>query len=264
LLHDIGVLMAERQIREVPVFLDSPLATNATQVFARHAAALEDIALDERELFRNPNFRFVESVEESKSINRITAGAIIIAASGMCDAGRIRHHLKNNLWRPKATVLFVGYQAPGTLGRLILDGEKSVRMLGDEIAIKARIRQIGNYSAHADQKELVAWVTERLPVHGGIFLTHGENPAREALRAQLIEAGCAGARIHLPELDDGFDLVAAKPAPGRKRIPESEITRDWHNDYALLLLELPRRLEALPDDRARHELLRRLTAELAA
>ena len=83
------------------MFLDSPLASNATQVFTRHAATLEDIALDEDELFRNPNFRFVESVEESKSINQITAGAIIIAASGMCEAGRIRHHLKNNLWRAR-------------------------------------------------------------------------------------------------------------------------------------------------------------------
>ena len=264
LLHDIGVLMTERQIKNVPVFLDSPLANNATQVFARHAAALEDIALDERELFRNPNFRFVESVEESKSINRITAGAIIIAASGMCEAGRIRHHLKNNLWRPKATVLFVGYQAPGTLGRLILDGEKSVRMFGEEVSVKARIRQIGNYSAHADQKELVAWVAERLPVRGGIFLTHGEDPAREALRAQLIEAGIAGPLIHLPKLDDGFDLMAATPAPRKARIPDSEIARDWHNDYALLLLNLPRRLESLPDDQARRELLRRLHAELAA
>ena len=262
LLHDIGVLMAERQIKGVPVFLDSPLANNATQVFARHAAALEDIALDESELFRNPSFRFVESVEESKSINRITAGAIIIAASGMCEAGRIRHHLKSNLWRTKATVLFVGYQAPGTLGRLILDGEKTVRMFGEEIAVKARIRQIGNYSAHADQKELVAWVAERLPVRGGIFLTHGEDEARAALRMQLIEAGCDRSLVHLPKLDDGFDLVAAAPAPRKERILDSEIVRDWHNDYALLLLELPRRLEALPDDRARRELLRRLHAEL--
>jgi metallo-beta-lactamase family protein len=267
LLHDIGVLMAERQIKDLPVFLDSPLANNATQVFTKHAGALEDIALDESELFRNPNFRFVESVEESKSLNRITAGAIIIAASGMCDAGRIRHHLKNNLWRPQATVLFVGYQAPGTLGRLILDGVTSVRMLDDEVRVEARIREIGNYSAHADQKELVAWVVERLPVRGGIFLTHGEDPARAALREHLIAAGCAPSLVHLPRLDDGFELVAAAapaPEPSRPRIPESEIARDWHNDYAVLLLDLARRLEQLPDDRVRRDLLRRLHAELPA
>jgi metallo-beta-lactamase family protein len=265
LLHDIGVLMAEHQIKDVPVFLDSPLANNATKVFAKHAAALEDIALDESELFRNPNFRFVESVDESKSLNGITGGTIIIAASGMCDAGRIRHHLKNNLWRAKATVLFVGYQAPGTLGRLILDGEESVRMFGDEVKVAARIRRIGNYSAHADQKELVDWVTERLPVRGGIFLTHGEDRAREVLREHLVGTGCEQALIHLPGLDDSFDLMAAAaaaPEPRAARIPVSEITRDWHNDYAVLLLDLSRRLEQLPDDATRRELLRRLHAEL--
>ena len=267
LLHDIGVLMAERQVKDVPVFLDSPLASNATQVFTKHAATLEDIALDEDELFRNPNFRFVESVDESKSLNQITAGAIIIAASGMCEAGRIRHHLKNNLWRARATVLFVGYQAPGTLGRLILDGEKSVSVFGEEIAVNARIREIGNYSAHADQKELVDWVLERRPVHGGIFLTHGEDQARAALREHLIAAGCAGALIHLPRMDDGFELVAAgapAPQPRRARIPDSEIVRDWHNDYAVLLLDLSRQLERLPDDEARRQLLRRLRSALSA
>lgn len=267
LLHDIGVLMAERQIESVPVFLDSPLANQATQVFAKHAAALEDIALDEQELFRNRNFHFVESVEESKSINRINGGAIIIAASGMCDAGRIRHHLKNNLWRRKATVLFVGYQAPGTLGRLILDGEKSVRMFGEEVAVKARIRQIENYSAHADQKELVAWVLERQPVRGGIFLVHGEDAACAALREHLSAAGLDEALIHLPRIDDSFELVAAAapaPRPRRARIPDSEIARDWHNDYAVLLLDLSRRLERMPSDEARRDLLRRLRAELAA
>jgi metallo-beta-lactamase family protein len=265
LLHDLGVLMAERQIENAPVFLDSPLANNATQVFIKHAAALEDIALDEKDLFRNPNFRFVESVDESKSLNQIAAGAIIIAASGMCEAGRIRHHLKNNLWRARATVLFVGYQAPGTLGRLILDGEKSVRMFGEEVAVKARIREIGNYSAHADQKELVDWVVERRPVHGGIFLTHGEDPARGALREHLIAAGCAKALIHLPRIDESFELVAAgapAPQPRRARIPDSEIARDWHNDYAVLLLDLSRQLERLPGDEARRELLRRLRAAL--
>jgi metallo-beta-lactamase family protein len=164
-------------------------------------------------------------------------------------------------------VLFVGYQAPGTLGRLILDGEKSVSVFGEEIAVNARIREIGNYSAHADQKELVDWVLERRPVHGGIFLTHGEDPARAALCEHLIAAGCAKALIHLPRIDDSFELVAAgapAPQPRRARIPDSEIVRDWHNDYAVLLLDLSRRLERLPGDEARRELLRRLRAELSA
>jgi metallo-beta-lactamase family protein len=137
-------------------------------------------------------------------------------------------------------------------------------MFGDEVKVEARIRRIGNYSAHADQKELVDWVVERLPVRGGIFLTHGEDQAREALRAHLVEAGCEPP-IHLPKLDDSFELLAAaaaEPEPRAPRIPDSEIARDWHNDYAILLLDLSRRLERLPDDAARRELLRRLRAEL--
>lgn len=265
LLHDIGVLLAERQIPAGPVFLDSPLAHNATKVFTRHAAALEDIALDEAELFKNPNFRFVESVEESKAINRVTGGAIIIAASGMCDAGRIRHHLKANLWRPEATVLMVGYQAPGTLGAILQGGEQRVRMMGEEVAVKARIRAIGNYSAHADQQELVAWVAERLPVRAGVFLTHGEDHAREALRELLIAAGVE-APVELPKLDEAVALAAAAaPAPRRRvaqRVEDEQLTDDWHNDYARLLLGLGRTLEQLPDDAARRELLRRMQSLL--
>ena len=261
LLHDIGVLLLERQIQEGPVFLDSPLAHNATKVFARHSAELEDIALDEAELFRNPNFRFIESVEDSKAINRITSGAIIIAASGMCDAGRIRHHLKANLWRPQATVLMVGYQAPGTLGALLQGGEERVRLMGEEVVVKARIRSIGNYSAHADQQELVAWVKERLPVRAGVFLTHGEDRAREVLRERLLAAGIESP-IQLPKLDEAFELAAAAAPTPRprvaRRVADEQITDDWHNDYARLLLGLGRTLEQLPDDAARRELLHRM------
>ncbi|MDH3771393.1 MAG: MBL fold metallo-hydrolase, partial [Nitrospirota bacterium] len=189
---------------------------------------------------------------------------IIIAASGMCDAGRIRHHLRNNLWRRQATVLFVGYQAPGTLGSLILNGEEAIQIHGKEVAVKARIRRIGNYSAHADQKELVAWVTERLPVHSGIFLTHGEDHAREVLREHLIEAGCDGALIYLPQLDDRFVLEAAKrpaPEPAKPRVEKADMETDWYNDYAALLLKLGRELEAMPKAE-RRDLLRRMQAQL--
>lgn len=267
LLHDIGVLLAERRIPKTPVYLDSPLANNATQVFIRHAAALEDIDLDEAALFRDPSFHFVESVEESKALNQIAGGAIIIAASGMCDAGRIRHHLKHNLWRPGATVLMVGYQAPGTLGHLLLAGEKAVRIHGEEVAVKAQIRAIGNYSAHADQKELVAWVQARLPVAAGIFLSHGEDRARSALRAELVAAGCDADAILLPGLDEAFSLAPAARPAGRRvlhRVDEAQLREDWHNDYARLLLALGRTLERLADDAARRDLLRRLGEALDA
>ena len=122
LLHDIGVLLTRREIPEATVYLDSPLARRVTEVFIRHAGELEDVEGEEADLFRHESFHLVQSVEESKAINDVTSGAIIISASGMCDAGRIKHHLKNNIWRGNATVLFVGYQAPGTLGHIIASG----------------------------------------------------------------------------------------------------------------------------------------------
>ncbi|MGI9437548.1 MAG: MBL fold metallo-hydrolase [Geminicoccaceae bacterium] len=266
LLHDIGVLMAEGQIPPKTVFLDSPLANNATKVFVEHAATLDDIAIDEAELFKNPNFSFVASVEESKAINNVKSGAIIMAASGMCDAGRIRHHLRNNLYKSNATVLFVGYQAPGTLGSLILGGEEDVRIHGREIKVNARIRRIGNYSAHADQGELITWVKERLPVHAGIFLTHGDDKAREVLRNHLAAEGCDVERIFLPGLDESVTLRAGV-APivrqeKRSRVKPADMATDWYNDYASLLLTLGRTLESMKDSGERRALLAKMRAIL--
>jgi metallo-beta-lactamase family protein len=268
LMHDIGVLMATGEVPGKPVFLDSPLANNATKVFIEHAGVLEDIAMDEAELFKNPNFHFTASVDESKAINTIKGGAIIMAASGMCDAGRIRHHLRNNLFKREATVLFVGYQAPGTLGSLILSGEESVRIHGREVKVNARIRRIGNYSAHADQGELIAWVKERSPVQAGLFLTHGDDQAREVLKEHLVAEGLDADRILLPGLDE---RVALDVEPGRKpaavrekrsRVAPADMATDWYNDYASLLLTLSRRLEAMEDNDERRALLGRMRAAL--
>ena len=126
LLHDIGLLIKEGEISPSAVFLDSPLASKVTAVYKKYAAMFDDTELSANELFYDPRFRIVEAVEESKAINAIKGGAIIMSASGMCDAGRIKHHLRNNLPRANATVLFVGYQAPGTLGQIILSGAKEV------------------------------------------------------------------------------------------------------------------------------------------
>jgi len=264
LLHDIGVLMATGAIPERQVFLDSPLASNATKVFVEHAHTLDDIAMDEDELFRNPNFSFTSSVEESKAINNVKEGAIIMAASGMCDAGRIRHHLRNNLYKKDATVLFVGYQAPGTLGSFILNGEEDVRIHGREVKVRARIRRIGNYSAHADQGELIDWVKERLPVQAGLFLTHGDDKAREVLKEHLAKAGVDADRIILPGLDERVSLtVDPKEKPltvqdKRSRVAPADMATDWYNDYAALLLKLGRRLEEMEDVGDRRALLAKM------
>ncbi|MXN65088.1 MBL fold metallo-hydrolase [Stappia sp. GBMRC 2046] len=265
LLHDIGVLLKQKEIPPTAVFLDSPLANKVTEVFIRYAHTFDDIDIDEAELFRDPRFRLVKSVEESKAINRVTGGAIIISASGMCEAGRIKHHLKNNIWRKEATILFVGYQAPGTLGQIILSGRKDVRIHGREYKVRATIRQIGNYSAHADRSELVDWIMERSPIVGGLFLNHGEQEARMNLRLLLGEKGLELEKILLPMFDETFELVAGTAqSKGRaaQRIDDAALAHDWHNQYAEFSLALSNRLEGMEDPHEREALLKELQEAL--
>lgn len=264
LLYAIGRLIEAGQIPQIPVFIDSPLAHRATRAFAAHASLLD--SRDARRLFEAPWIRFTESVADSKALERVHARAIIMAASGMCEAGRIRFHLKDRLWRPDTTVLFVGYQAAGTLGRLILDGERRVRIFGEEVEVKARIRRIESFSAHADQQELVAWVKARLPVRRTIFETHGEPAAMRGLREELARAGLDATAIVAPELGQRFDLSARAAAVAHPvvtpPVPAEAIGWDWHNRYAKLLLDLGETLRALPDDAARRALLDRLATTL--
>lgn len=261
LLYDIGVLMAMNALPRTTVFLDSPLAIRATEVFQHHADALQEKDFN-RQVFRNRHFRFVETADESKGLARITGNAIIIAASGMCDAGRIRHHLMGNLWRNNATVIFVGYQAPGTLGRLLRDGAKQVRIHGKDIQVNARIRAIESYSAHADRSGLREWICARLPVRGAVFLTHGEPDSLEGLSEALAETGCAKRKIVIPRLGQSFRLSGrGRPAlgEGSPRFPRRQgVVRDWHNDYAEFLLTLGGKLQSLPQDGDRSKLIARL------
>jgi metallo-beta-lactamase family protein len=171
LLVDLFWLMREGQIPKADVFVDSPLATRASTIFERHADEIQEgDAL--RQALSSREIRFTETVEQSKAINRLSGFYVVIAASGMCDAGRIRHHLKANLWRRNATVMLAGFQAQGTLGRILLDGAERVRIQGEEFQVKARIRLLDLYSGHADASELEDWVRARLPIHKGVFLTH--------------------------------------------------------------------------------------------
>lgn len=261
LLLDLSTLADDGRIPEAQIFLDSPLAIRATNVFTEHLADLEDVPKVGNP-FQRQNLHFTATVEESKAIARFSAGAIILAASGMCDAGRIRHHLKRHLWRRDSTVLFVGYQAPGTLGRLLSEGKRSVRIHGEEVAVHAAIRKIGAYSAHADQAELVDWATQRLPLRRGLFLTHGEDASRAALRDLLVEKGLSRRRIYLPQLDDAVDLTGARAPrkrPGPRRLPPNAIGwTDWHNEYAQLVLDLQQALYKAGDDKERNAMLRRL------
>lgn len=251
LLHDIGVLIRNGEINPRLVVLDSPLASKVTGVYRKYAKMFEDTELSADELFNDERFRIIEAVEDSKALNTIKGGAIIMSASGMADAGRIKHHLRNNLIRANATVLFVGYQAPGTLGQIILSGAKEVRIHGTLVPVRATVRSMGNYSAHADHSELMEWIRERLPAHGAIFLTHGEDEERSALREALMATGLGGDQIVLPQLDDYFELsavgIAAAKAPPARRVDLKQMPTDWHNAFSDFTIRLSQRLHDLPD-----------------
>lgn len=261
LLFDLGVLFATSRLAPAPVFLNSPLAVRATEVFRDHVGELGEAAAVKNP-FGGNNFRFIDDAEASKKLNQIRGGAIIMSASGMCDAGRIRHHLKNNLWRSDATVLLVGYQAPGTLGHLLLAGTASVRIQGEEVKVRARIRHLETYSAHADRSELRGWVMDRLPVRRAILLMHGEPEGVAGLQAELRAHIANPPAILAPTLDSHLDLGGDAPLivqdPARLAA-ESASRRDWHNDYAAFLLDLGDRLRRSPNDAARRQLLAHLT-----
>ncbi|WP_224704601.1 MBL fold metallo-hydrolase RNA specificity domain-containing protein [Devosia aquimaris] len=267
LLHDIGYLIKTGEIDPKLVFLDSPLASKVTGVYRKYASMFDDVELGADELFNDPRFRIIEAVEDSKAINAIRGGAIIMSASGMADAGRIKHHLRNNLIRRNATVLFVGYQAPGTLGQIILSGAKEVRIHGALVPVRAAIRSMGNYSAHADHSELMDWIKARLPAHGAIFLTHGEDEERQALRAAILGIGIAGDQVILPQLDDYFELtaagIAAAKATTAPRIDPAQVHSDWHNAFSDFTIRLSQRLQS-GSDAEKLALMRALQAELTA
>lgn len=164
---------------KVPVYIDSPLSTSATEVYKKNTQFFDDEAkqyiLSGNNPLDFPNLNFTKSVEDSKFLNRDDSPKIIISSSGMCDAGRIRHHLKHNLYKKKTTVLFVGYQAVGSLGRLLADGAKSVKIFGDTIDVRARIEMIDGFSGHGDMDDLDEYISQIKEKPEKIFLVHGED-----------------------------------------------------------------------------------------
>lgn len=189
LLYDLNILYNQKQIPEVPVYIDSPLAIEATEIFRRNIDYFDD---DTKELIAKghnpleiPNLTITKKAQDSKALNDIIGSIIIISASGMCEAGRIRHHLKHNLWRPESTILFVGYQAEGTLGRRLIEGEKLVHIYGEEVAVKARIAVIDGFSAHADQAGLMNWLGSFKKKPQKVFVVHGEGDASKTLAEKI-------------------------------------------------------------------------------
>jgi metallo-beta-lactamase family protein len=268
LIVDLIDLMERGEVPTAPIFLDSPLAIRATEVFRQHSASLDsDIDLDR--VLNSPHLRPTATVDESKAIAKLTGFHIIIAASGMCDAGRIRHHLKRWLWNSRGTVLLVGFQAHGTLGRFLEDGAKAVRIQGEEIKVAARIRRIDEYSGHADGPELARWIAARRPVQRGVFLVHGEEPALAGLAERIAGRTIPAAQVFRPILDDIYELSTSAPTPmdvthRRRLAPEAVVALDWHNDMSKLILDINDRIEAAADDRARGVIIRKLRRALDA
>ena len=195
-------------LMKAPVYVDSPLAISATEIFKKN----EDLFDEEtREAIENgdnpldfPGLKFTQTAEESKALNESDTPSIIISASGMCEVGRIKHHLKHNLWNPKNTILFVGFQAPGTLGARIVDGEKKVKIFGEEVVVNARIEYIEGYSGHADQEWLLNFVYSFVHKPKHIFLVHGEPEAQDILKDKILET--TNIPVTIPDYGETYEL----------------------------------------------------------
>lgn len=200
----------------VDVYIDSPMAISTTEIFRRNAQVFDDETRNRILSGDNPldfkNLYFSRTADESKALNEDKRPKILIAASGMCDAGRIRHHLKHNLWNEKSTIVFVGYQAAGSLGRMLLEGAKKVTLFGEKIAVKAEIVRLEGFSGHADQRALLKWVKGLQKAPRKVFLVHGEDEAKDVLQ-DLIEKETGFSCIAVP----GESEFTLKDAPGMDR-----------------------------------------------
>lgn len=209
LLYHLNELFLRKEIPSLPVFLDSPMAIAITEVFQRHAE-LFDSEMTKRlcqgnSCFNFENLRMVRSNEESREINNLKGSSIIIAGSGMVTGGRIKHHIVNNIGRPESIILFVGYQAEGTPGRIMLDGAKEIRLLGETHPVKARIEKIEGFSSHADYEGLLAWLSNIRKPPRKVFVTHGEERSANAFARILRER--TGWKTHVPQYRETVELV---------------------------------------------------------
>lgn len=228
-------------LMSVPVFVDSPLAISATEIFRENTDLFDDEVKEAMEKGDNPlefpGLQFTKTADESKALNESNQSSIIISASGMCEVGRIKHHLKHNLWNPNSTILFVGYQAPGTLGSKIVNGEKKVKIFGEEININARIEYIEGYSGHADQEWLLNFIYSFIKKPKNIFLVHGEEESQEVLKEKILET--TEIPVIIPDYGETYELDDEI-----KMINKIELT----TRYKPLRLEVLERMQKLKDE----------------
>lgn len=230
-------------LEKIPVYVDSPLATKATQVFHRNAGVFDEEAKDLLKKGDNPlsfsNLHFVQNAEESKKLNFSDEPKIIISSSGMCEAGRIKHHLKHNLWKRNSSIVFVGYQAEGTLGRRIRDGAKTVKIFGEEIYVNAEVYNVEGFSGHADKNGLMNWLKGFREKPCRLFIVHGEGEAKEdfarEVRSQL------GIECIIPEYNEVYEIMgrdAVECAPRKRITPDSELSQERIQEIILELQKM--------------------------
>ena len=244
LLYFMREMKEEGMVKSHPDFrvcVDSPLANEATRIYSGNLHGYLDEeaieALKGGALFQFPGLTLTETSEESKALNLDTSSKVILSASGMCDAGRIRHHLKHNLWRKECTIVFVGYQAEGSLGRALLEGAKSVKLFGEEIAVNARIVNFKGLSSHADRDHLLAWAKHYAPKPRHIFVVHGEASVTEIFAQKLRDAGLSA---HAAEYEEVYDLAADRMLSAGVPLPPKPVSASGSPAY--------RKLEAAGQD----------------
>ncbi len=244
----------EQDFLRVPVYVDSPLTASATEIFLRHPDCFDEETLKLIKEGNNPldfpNLRFTKTVEESKELNTSKESKVIISANGMCTAGRIKHHLKHNLWRKESSIVFVGYQAEGTLGRRLIEGEKIVKIFGEEIRVKAEIHSLEGFSGHADQEGIMWWIKGFKPIPQKIFIVHGEAAAAEEICRKIKEE--LKVEAHLPELGEtlimeGEKIIVSERIRAVQRDREIEALEENIEKLKLTLWELLPKLEEETD-----------------
>jgi len=225
LLYYLHELLNENKIPDIPIFIDSPLAISATEIFLHNPQEYDkethDMLIENHSKLKHLDVSFTKTADESKMLNKLEQPAIIISASGMAEAGRILHHLKHNLWRPEAGILFVGYQAEGSMGRRLLEGEKRVRIMGEDISVKASIYNIDGFSAHADQAELLEWLSHFKEKPANVFVIHGETESTEVFAGLLKEK---------------LDMPAYIPRYGDTAVLHG---REWHIEPSQVTIVAP-------------------------
>ncbi len=232
ILYILNKAHNEGRIPSISVYLDSPLAIAATEIFQHHPECFgkETLDLMERDPypFSFPGFKMVRSAEESKVLNNIEEG-VIIAGSGMCTGGRIKHHLKHNLWKENTHIIIVGFQAQGTLGRRLVDGAPKVKIYGEEIEVRAHIHTLGGFSAHADQEELLHWLNQFETPPLITFVVHGEEEGSTIFSQKVQDT--LGWKTHLPTLGESVDLSPQAIGPFHPPKVEVVVPRDLEEEF---------------------------------